>query len=104
MSLWDLIRDFFVQHVFGGLLSNGVQVGGYVGTLIYGDYYYSEAFTTDYYVSLGGYFQGNDAEVLAISLGDWLSTTATIISITIIVVLCCLFVYKIVKLIGGLIR
>lgn len=39
-----------------------------------------------------------------ISLSRYLTLLCSIVSMIIIVVLCCLFVYKIIKLIGGLIR
>lgn len=93
--LWDLIRDFFVQHIFGGCDSLGVQFSGLV--MMDGD--------TDelWYTSnlpIGKIdFYG---EPLYISMGDWLSTTATIISISIIVVLCCLFIKKMVSTISNL--
>ena len=94
--LWDLIRDFFVQHVFGGYDSEGVAFGGVILTGNNDD------------ISAGTYCLDLGFEVGEVPVktcyGDWLSTTATAISITIIVVLCCLFVYKIIKLIGGLIR
>lgn len=38
------------------------------------------------------------------NLGNYLSYIASLISLIIILVLCCLFVFHIVKLIGGLIR
>lgn len=96
--LWDLIRDFFVMHVFGGYASNGLNYECSIGTLWYAEGEEGEeilSITTLFNLDNTGY---------QISMGDWLSTTATIISITIIVVLCCLFIYKIIKLIGGLIR
>lgn len=89
--LWDLIRDFFVQHIFGGTTKNGTNFAGFVAFITNN----GNLTTYSFRLPLGDY---------SIGLGDWLSTTATIISITIIVVLCCLFVYKIIKLIGGLIR
>ena len=50
----------------------------------------------------------DDTEVgffnVSISLQSYLCTLASLISIIFILVLCCLFVYKIIKLIGGLIR
>lgn len=91
MSLWDLVRDFFVAHVFGGYSSEGV---------LYDFVIDENSFTSDYLFEIGN----STGASHSIAMGDWLSTTATIISITIIVVLCCMFVYKIVKLIGGLIR
>ena len=90
MSLWDLIRDFFVQHVFGGTTYDGFSYDFNIG---------GGLFTSDLLFTING---GQNEVYL--SIGDWLSTTATIISITIIVVLCAMFIYKIVKLVGGLIR
>lgn len=90
--LWDLIRDFFVQLIFGGTDSNGTMYDCVVD---------GNSYTSDFVFDMGNPTLGSSH---TIALGDWLSTTATMISITIIVVLCCLFVYKIVKLIGGLIR
>lgn len=104
--LWDLIRDFFVQHVFGGVMSDGRFFGGIVGNLFdvvdgqVDDNYVDTANVIHYKVGSNGSFNGD----IYMSLNDWLSTTATAISITIIVVLCCLMIYKIVRLIGGLIR
>lgn len=92
--LWDLIRDFFVIHIFGGYNSLGDPYDCSLGG---GDWY-----TTDTYITFDKItFSG---QPISYSIGDYLSTTATIISISIIVVLCCLFIYKIIKLIGGLIR
>lgn len=104
--LWDLIRDFFVMHVFGGNTSQGTIYSAHLGYFNFID------LSTDEYVGEGNLFtseplvkmfQDENLKYYG-GFGDWLSTTATIISITIIVVLCCLFVYKIIKLIGGLIR
>lgn len=94
--LWDLIRDFFVIHVFGGVTSEMISYGGFMGSDTEGDYWYTNTLP----VKLGQYGSNEFPN----TFGDYLSTTATIISITIIVVLCCLFIYKIVRLIGGLIR
>lgn len=95
--LWDLIRDFFVQHVFGGYLSNG----DFINTML--SDYSNEEIT--WFIPTGDdIVDVTTHNGFAITLGDWLSTTATAISITIIVVLCCMFIYKIIKLIGGLIR
>ena len=97
--LWDLIRDFFVMHVFGGTDSLGNAFDVHFGV----DGQSGEVYNIDSYLcySVG---HTDTGAVAYLSISDWLSTTATIISITIIVVLCCLFVYKIIKLIGGLIR
>ena len=97
--LWDLIRDFFVMHVFGGTLVDGTEIRISGGAIVTSDETLSKL--NDLYYCIGVDSEGIKYDM---PLADWLSTTATIISITIIVVLCCLFVYKIIKLIGGLIR
>lgn len=79
--IWDYIRDFLVQYIFGGYDSNGVGYGALLGRLDnteYGEYYIN---TTDYLV-LNNQFVSDGGEVtggFSMSLGDWLSTTATII-------------------------
>lgn len=103
--LWDLIRDFFVQHVFGGTDSIGDSFECRIGTFYNSDLETTTGFSEDLMIPIGNMIdKGTDKSIQYISFGDWLSTTATAIAITIIVVLCCMFVYKIVKLIGGLIR
>ena len=98
--LWDLIRDFFVQQIFGGYDSNGVDYPLVLGV----DPNSGDEFN-NFILCFPIGLNGDDlARPMYIGLGDWLSTTATAISITIIVVLCCLFIYKLVKLVGGLIR
>lgn len=101
--LWDLIRDFFVQHVFGGTLSSGYLVTAEYGRL---DIFINGESDDSIGIGSTALFKliDNDNGAGYILLSDWLSTTATAISITIIVVLCCLMIYKIVRLIGGLIR
>lgn len=101
--LWDLIRDFFVIHVFGGTTSTIEYYNASWGEF---SVLTSENESYDAYLGNEVLFvvsKGNGS-VFTTNMSDWLSTTATAISITIIVVLCCLFVYKIIRLIGGLIR
>lgn len=106
--LWNLIRDFFVMHVFGGITSTGVVYLAQVGNIasfdngVYEDYWNASA--DEVFFNIGFYTTENGIRNSYIGLSDWLSTTATAISITIIVVLCCLFIYKIIRLVGGLIR
>lgn len=101
--LWDLIRDFFVIHVFGGTTSTL----DYYNTS-WGEFSVLTTENEDYNAYLGNDMLVDVSKgygsVFTTSMSDWLSTTATAIAITIIVVLCCMFVYKIIRLIGGLIR
>lgn len=84
--LWDIIRDFFVEHIFGGINSFGDTFGGVVsagewvegscfpgingGSDICVDGHYETVWADQWYFSIGGQ---------TISLGDWLSTMSTII-------------------------
>lgn len=88
--MWDLIRDFFVQYIFGGMDSTGELFMGAIGQ---GDYnegvgvlpgYYDTIYNTDLHFEIGG---------ISISLADWLSTTATIC----VMVLICVFLYMILR-------
>lgn len=88
MSLFESIVQFFAEHIFleeyyGSFITNFYQIG-YQEDIVNGE--------------LVGY------KPFYMSLDTWLSYTCAIISIIFILVLCCLFVYKIVRLIGGLIR
>lgn len=97
--LWTAIFEFFVKYVFGGVLFGNNSTSYYRGYIL-GGYIYGSSTplaidTTSLSVTIFGQ---------QLPIGNYFSFIATIISISIIVVLCCLFVYKIIKLIGGLIR
>lgn len=89
MSLWTLIRDFFVSHFFGGYTSDG----------------------TSYIMPIGQYFNTQQVIVykdlsgnVSLSLGEWLSTTFTIITLVLIVFFLYLSVKWIFKLFSGLLK
>ena len=87
--LFDIIRDFFVEHVFGGYKSSGGAVycklgsGRFLGTPS------NSVYSIDLPIDIGN---SN-----ALCLGDWLSTTATIITLVGIVVCAFLFIRWIFK-------
>ena len=92
MFIWDLIRDFLVQYIFGGYNSQGVSYSCSVGF----DAQEGTSFGTEYtLVPLT--FQSDDGLTLHLCIGDWLSTTTTIIIMCLIVVLFCLLVRWIFK-------
>lgn len=113
MLLWDIIRDWFVMYVFGGTASNGDAVGGMMG---YGflvknnvSYEYDPVNTEHLGVVLNGFTDSYDPifsgagfseTPLVISVGDWLSTTATIITL----VALCLFLFLAVKWVFNVFR
>lgn len=117
MTLWNLIRDFFVEHIFGGVNSAGSEfadnfIGNFYGIANgnedfvnansntpllpvakwqYSDMFYSGGIVnTDTYMSVG--------------LGDWLSTTFTVITLVLLVMFLYIFVKWIFKLFSGLLH
>ena len=88
--LWDIIRDWFVEYVWGGVTSNNVTFGGYIGTINN-----NLSKSNNLMLKIGEN---------SLSLGDWLSTTSTII----VLVLMCAFLFLVVRylfrLTSGLIR
>ena len=88
--LWDIIRDWFVEYVWGGVTSTNATYGGYIGTI-------NNNLTKSNNLLLK---IGENSS----SRGDWLSTTSTII----VLVLMCAFLFLVVRdlfrLTSGLIR
>ena len=80
--MWSYLYQFFYNTVFKYISSSGQQGASYLK--------FMEA-----QVNFGG---------VTFTMQEYLSNLCTLISLIFIVVLCCLFVYKIIKLIGGLIR
>lgn len=79
--LWNIIRDFFVNNVFGGTPSTGNAVA----------------------LPLGGSLDTTSTlnQELPIGLGDWLSTTATIIVLCALTFALAKLVVWLVKFIGS---
>lgn len=102
--LWDLIRDFIVQHITGGYNSVGQEFQVFGGAT---KYYEGGNMELDS-VSLNGIlYQINDSPdglPYYLGLSDWLATTLTAISIIFILVACVMFVVKIIKLVGNLVK
>lgn len=82
--LWNVVRDFFVSHIFGGITSQGVDYGAYLN---------------DNFTTLDIIYDLDVNNGVGISLGDYLSTIATIICMVVIVLLCCLFIKTLIKLV-----
>ena len=107
MTLWNLIRDFFVQNFFGGTLSNGEFIGheSIVGTVTDTDVLlYDTATTCDSFVNIGDLIVDNEGTAHApfITFGDWFSTTFTIITLVLFIIFLYIFVKWIFKLFAGL--
>lgn len=96
--LFDIIRDFFVLHVWGGRLANGTAVNTWIGngvakdgTSVFGVNCNSIA------VPIKAWSINNSKEIAYITIGDWLSTTSTIITMVVILVCIAFFIRWIFK-------
>lgn len=106
MTLWNLIRDFFVINIFGGYASNNDIYGNRLG-LVYG----SQSLESEFFDTSDPLFKISDVnwrsdinESMYISMGDWLSTTFTIITLVLLTIFLIIFVKWIFKLFSGLLR
>lgn len=96
MTLWNIIRDFFVQYVFGGIDSSQHYFNGTLGAFMRGDNNNVQvASITNVYVPISA--RGNGYEYVAMNFGDWLSTTATVITLVTILVVIAFFIRWIFK-------
>ena len=95
MLLFDIIRDWFVQYIWGGVLSDGeTTFSCCIGMLNNDSINPDVAFTDSTYISIGHGINGSsDSFYDYIALGDWLSTTSTII----VLVLMCVFLFLCVR-------
>lgn len=84
MTLWNIIRDWFVINIWGGLDSNGgVYLNNVFGHFMVdnpnGGYYFMDTNTATSWFKVGSHY---------INFGDWASTTSTII---VLIALCFFF-------------
>ena len=84
--MWDIIRDYLVQYFFGGTTSTGQTFANTIGNNLN-----SSSMTLDI---------GNSS----IALGDYLSTTATIIILVLFAVALYLLIKWVFKLVQGAFR
>ena len=91
--LWDIIRDWFVQYIFGGITSTGEVYSGYIGLVARNTFDYEYAGTGYFMLPINGLEANTDLLTHYISMGDWLSTTSTII----LLVLMCIFLFLCVR-------
>ena len=96
MTLWNLIRDFFVENIFGGYLSNGTIISNNVisGTNS------AVNTTSNIQFSIPTWLKGSTE--FKLSLGDWLSTSFTIITLILLVFFLYIFVKWIFRIFAGL--
>lgn len=119
MTLWNLIRDFFVINIFGGVTSteeffshnivgyiNQVSESGSDDNLVCstGDFVLSVSNISNKPDNLNGSINMSDTSQYFLSMGDWLSTTFTIITLILLVIFLYIFVKWIFKLFSGLLH
>lgn len=108
MTLWNIIRDFFVQYIFGGIASNGNVYTEFIAGNF--DYYYDGVYDETALGSLNDFRlyhewqNANGSYTISIGFADWLSTTATIIVLIGICFALWHFVRWLFRLTAGLIR
>lgn len=96
MLLWNMIRDFYVNYIFGGIDSN---YNNNASNFMIGYGKYPDG--TGALKSSGIFFDiGNG---YSITIGDWLSTTATVITLVVLVLVLFLFLRWLFKVVSGLI-
>ena len=85
MTLWNIIRDWFVVYIWGGVSSEGTSYAtNVVGTNLN---------SSDFTLEIGS---------LTLNLGDWLSTTSTILCLALLVYAVILFLIWLFKFVSGL--
>lgn len=103
VALWDVIRDFFVSNIFGGMTSSHEIFKGFMGRVYATGG--ANAWMTDT-ATLGVYSAQMDDRGFPISslmsIGDWLSSMATLITLIFLVIFLGLFVRWIFRLFSGL--
>lgn len=103
VTLWNLLRDFFVEYIFGGINSVGIMFKGRIGALVTFDgtstTSINPASSTDLLLNVGT-FGGKD---YAVSLGDWLSTSCTVVTLVAFVIILFLLLKWLFKVISGFI-
>lgn len=101
--LWNSIYEFFVLYVFGGYIADGEPVGGLLGAILdTSDNTFYEINTSSIFIFNGSYGdQGGVLYPFTMSLGNYLSLIATIITL-VAILLFCVFIIK--KIIGVMFR
>lgn len=89
MSLWNIIRDFFVCNIFGGTPSSGIPAPTQLGSVYYSDFDFENLSLNDVVLNMGNLVDGSP---WGLSIADYLSTTFTIITFLLLFIVACLFV------------
>lgn len=90
--LWDIIFDFFVHYIFGGIDSQNNVYPATLGGFFYNGESRYQSISTSNPLKFNNWFL--DINIYWCT-GNYFSFIATIISIVVIFILCCLLVKKI---------
>lgn len=101
--LFTIIRDFFVQHVWGGYDSQFQPYSPFIGQFFNQDFNLDQPGIAEIYVPVGKNLVSSlgDEVDMYISLGDWLSTTSTIITMVVILVCIAFFIRWLFKVVSN---
>lgn len=99
--LWDIIRDFFVQYVFGGWDSVGSEYSTSLGHFLSGDGVGVESYGSTLFLPLTGYDYDEAVSISYACVGDWLATSATIITLCLLLFAVFLGIKFLFKLVAG---
>ena len=102
MTLWNIIRDFFVQYIFGGTTSKEVAYASSFGSVL-NEGNPELPNNTQVFIPFNAFYDDN-TPITGMSFADWLSTIATIITLCAICFFLFLFVRWLFRLTAGLIQ
>lgn len=103
MALWNIIRDFIVQYIFGGNTSTGQRFSGFFGSVHIEGSSSTSTFNNVEVLVPVNMFKWSGEHINGVTVGDWLSTTTTIIVLGIFVIVLFLLLKWLFKTISGLI-
>lgn len=104
MMLWDIIRDFYVEYIFGGVNSSGIPyICNYGDILCYENGVLDDDIILTSTERLWTISTNPDGYSYVMSSGDWLSTTFTIITLILFVFFLYVFLRWLFKVVSGLI-
>jgi len=86
--LWNVVYEFFVRYIFGGYYDGVIYEARLsYSTFIEDDEMFEDAFVNSNHLLFNTNFLDRDGGVVSMSLGNYLSLIATIITINSIIIL-----------------
>lgn len=88
--LWDLIYEFYVRYIFGGVGLNNTPYNAFIGYSYDGDMLSN----TDIFIKLPFFNSISEQDNFYYSIGNYMSLIATIITMILILVVCFTIIKK----------